>query len=163
MMMLTVSRVVMMAVATISAAFGLKRGLHRYQMRSETTQHVLDHMVRADTKNLVSNFGRQMPVSQMPSKTHHLIRIFMPDFDNVFGGGLDPEPPPILELQAVSVGHRNRFREVEKDIFALIRSETNAATMARFKVQSESTRRRFLGPVPGGAMNGSTVDGHIST
>ena len=153
----------MMAVAAVGAAFGLKRGLHRYQMRSETTQHPLDHMVRPDTKNLVSNFGRQMPVSQMPSKTHKLIGIFMPDFDNVFGSGPDSEPPPILELQAVSVGHRNRFREVEKNIFALIRGETNTATMARVKVESESTRRLFLGPVPGGAMNGSRVDGHIST
>jgi hypothetical protein len=153
----------MMAVAAVGAAFGLKRGLHRYQMRSETTQHVLDHMVRPDTKNLVSNFGRQMPISQMPSKTHKLIGIFMPDFDSLFDSGLDPEPPPILELQAVSVGHRNRFRKVEKDIFALIRGETHAATMARVKVESESTRRLFLGPVPGAAMNGSRMDGHIST
>jgi hypothetical protein len=163
MMMLTVSRVVMMAVATISAAFGLKRGLHRYQMRSETTQHPLDHMVRPDTKNLVSNFGLQMTVSKMPGKAHKLIGIFMPDFDSFFGSGPDPEPPPILELKAISLGHRNRFREVEKDIFALIRGETNAASMARVKVESESTRRLFLGPVPGAAMNGSRVDSHIST
>jgi len=120
-------------------------------------------MVRPDTKNLISNFGRQMPVSQMPGKMHKLLGIFMPDFDNVFGSGLDPEPPPILELQAVSVGHRNRFRKIEKDIFALIRGETNAATMARVKVKGESTRRLFFGPVPGGAMNRSRVDGHVST
>ena len=120
-------------------------------------------MVRPDTKNLISNFGRQMPVSQMPGKTHKLIGIFMPDFDNVFGSGLDPEPPPILELQSVSIGHRNRFRKIEKDIFALIRGETNAATMAGVKVESESTRRLFLGPLPCAAMNGSIMDGHIST
>jgi hypothetical protein len=161
--MLTVSRVVMMAVATISAAFGLKRGLHHYQMRSETTQHGLDHVIRSDTKDLVSNFGRQMPVSQMPGKTHKLIGIFMPDFDSFFGSGLYPEPPPILELQAVSVGHRDCFRKIEKDIFALVRGETSAATMARIEVESESTRRLFLGPVPGSAMNRSRVDGHIST
>jgi len=154
---------VMMTVTAVGAAFGLKWGLHRYQMRSETTQHVLDHMVRPDTKDLVSNFGRQMPVSKMPGKTHKLIGIFMPDFDNLFGSGLYPEPPPVLELQAVSVGHRNRFRKIEENIFALIRGETNAAAMARVKVESESTRRLFLGPVPGAAMNGSRVDSHIST
>jgi len=113
MMMSRVLMAVMVTVTPVGAAFGLKRGLHRYQMRSETTQHVLDHMVRPDTKNLVSNFGRQMPVSQMPGKTHKLIRIFMPDFDNVFGSGPDSEPPPVFELQAVSLGHRNRFRKVE--------------------------------------------------
>jgi hypothetical protein len=154
---------VMVTVTAIGSAFGLKRGLHRYQMSSETTQHVLDHMVRADTKNLVSNFGRKMPVSQMPSKTHKLIWIFMPDFENVFGSGLDLEPSSIIKLKAISLGHRYRFREVENDIFALIRGETNAPTMARVKVESESTRRFFFGPVPGGAMNRSRVDGHIST
>ena len=163
MIMYRVVMAVMVTGTAVGAAFGLKRGLHRYQMRSETTQHGLDHMVRPDTKNLASNFGRQMPVSQMPSKTHKLIGIFMPDFHNVFGSGLDPEPPPILELQAVSVGHRNRFRKIEKDIFALIRGETNATAMARVKVESESTRGLFLGPVPGAAMNRSRVDGHIST
>ncbi len=163
MIMYRVVMAVMVTGTAVGAAFGLKWGLRHYQMRSETTQHGLDHMVRPDTKNLVSNFGRQMPVSQMPGKTHKLIGIFMPDFDNVFGSGLDPEPPPILELQAVSVGHRNRFRKIEKDIFALIRGETNAATMARVKVKSESTRRFFYRPVPGSAMNRSRVDGHIST
>jgi hypothetical protein len=163
MMMSLVVMAVMVTVTPVGAAFGLKRGLDRYKMSSETTQHVLDHMVRPDTKNLVSNFGRQMPVSQMPGETHKMIGIFMPDFDNVFSSGLDSEPPPVLELQAVSLGHRNRFREVEKDIFALIRGETNAATMARVKVKGESTRRLFFGPVPGGAMNRSRVDRHVST
>jgi hypothetical protein len=163
MMMSLVVMAVMVTVTAVGSAFGLKRGLHCYEMRSETTQHVLYHMVRPDTKNPVSNFGRQMPVSQMPSNKHKLIGIFMPDFDNPFGSGLDPEPPPIFELQAVAICHRYRFREVEKDIFALIRGETNAATMARVKVESESTRCLFLGPVPGSAMNGSRVDGHIST
>ena len=162
-MMSLVVLAVMVTVTPVGAAFGLKRGLHRYEMRSETMQHVLDHMVRPDAQKLVSNFGWQMPVSQMPGKTHKLIGIFMPDFDNVFGSSLYPEPPPVLELQAVSLGHRNRFREVEKDIFALIRGETNAATMARVKVKGERTRRFFFGPVPGGAMNRSRMDGHVST
>jgi hypothetical protein len=56
-------------------------------------------------------------------------------------------------LQAISIGHRNRFRKVKKDIFALIRSQANAAAMARVKIESESACRLFLRPMPGGAMN----------
>jgi hypothetical protein len=37
-------------------------------------------------------------------------------------------------LQAIAIGHRNRFRKVEKDILALIRSEANAAAMPRVKI-----------------------------
>jgi hypothetical protein len=81
--------VVMVAVAAVSAAFGLEGGLRLYKIRSEAMEHSLDHMVGPNAKNLVSNFSRQMPISQMPSKAHKLIQIFMPDFNNKFRGGLN--------------------------------------------------------------------------
>jgi hypothetical protein len=56
-------------------------------------------------------------------------------------------------LQAISIGHRNRFRKIEKDIFALIRSQANAAAMACVKIESERAFRLFLRPMPRGAMN----------
>jgi hypothetical protein len=66
-------------------------------------------------------------------------------------------------LQAISIGHRNCFRKIEKDLFALIRSQANAAAMARVKIESESVRRLFARPMPGGAMNWSAMHRHIST
>jgi hypothetical protein len=56
----------------------------------------------------------------MPGKAYKLMRIFVPDFNNSFGGGLNSEPPPIFQLQAISIGHGNRLVKIEKDIFALI-------------------------------------------
>jgi hypothetical protein len=153
MMMPTVFMIVMAAVAAVSAAFGLKGALNLCKIRSEALEHILDHMVGPNAKNLVSNFSRQMPISQMPGKAHKLFRIFMPDFDNGLRSGLNLEPPPILKLQAVSIGHRDRFRKVEKDILALIRSQANAAAMARVEIESESACRLFLRPKPGGSMN----------
>jgi len=156
------------AVAAVSAAFGLEGGLHLYKIRSEALEHILDYMVGPNAKNLVADFSRQMPISQLPGKAHKLMGIFMPDFDNKFGRGLNPEPPPIFKLQAISIGHGDRFRKVEKDIFALICSQANAAAMARVKIESECTCRLFLRPMPGGSMSGSTMNGsavrsHIST
>ena len=89
MMMVPVIMVVMVAMATVSAAFGLEGSLHLYEIRSEAKEHILDHMVGPNAKNLVSNFSRQMPVSQMPRKAHKLIGIFMPDFDNKLRSGLN--------------------------------------------------------------------------
>jgi hypothetical protein len=155
--------VVKVPVATVSAAFRLEGGHHLCEIRSKPAEHILDYMIGPKAKNLVSNFSRQMPISQMPGKTHKLIGILVTCFDNKLGSGLNLEPPPVVELQAISIGHCNRFRKVEKDIFALIRSQANAAAMARVKVESESTCRLFLRPVPGEAMDGSAVDGHIST
>jgi hypothetical protein len=120
MMMLLVIMVMMVAVSAIGAAFGLKGGMHFYKIRSEAEEHVLDDMVGANAKDVVSNFCRQMAISQMPSKAYKLMRIFVPDFNNSFGRRLNSKPPPIFQLQAISIGHGNRFAKIEKDIFALI-------------------------------------------
>ena len=85
MIMFPVTIVVMMA--TVCATLGLERRLHLYKIRSEAVEHLLDDMVRANAKNLVSNFSRQMPVSQMPRQAQKLIGIFVPDFDNKLRGG----------------------------------------------------------------------------
>ena len=153
MIMPPVIMVVMVAVTAVSAAFGLEGGLHLYKIRFEVMEHILDHMVGANAKNLVSNLSRQMPISQMPGKAHKLIGIFMPDFDNKLSSGLNLQQPPIVKLQAISIGHRNCFRKVEKDIFALIGSQANAAAMARVEIESDRASRLFLRPVSGGAMN----------
>jgi len=153
MLMPTLRIVVTVAVAAVSAALGLERSLHLHKIRSETLEHILDHVIWSNAEDLVPKFRRQMPIAQMPSKTHKLIGILMPDFKNKLRGGLNLEPPPIFKLQAISIGHRNRFRKIEKDILPLIPSQANTAAMARVKIESERTCRFFLRPISGGAMN----------
>jgi hypothetical protein len=67
MMMSPVTMVVIMAMATVSSALRLKRRLDLSKIRSKTKEHVFDYMVRANSKRVVSDFGRQMTVSQVPS------------------------------------------------------------------------------------------------
>jgi hypothetical protein len=57
MMMSPVTIVVMMA--TVCATLRLEGRLHFYKIRSEAAEHILDDMVQANAKNLVSNFSRQ--------------------------------------------------------------------------------------------------------
>jgi hypothetical protein len=154
-----VSMVVMVAVAAVRAALRLERDLHLHEIRSETAEHILDYMVGANAKNVVPNFRRQVPVSQMPSKPHELMRIFVADLDDGFRGGLDLQPPSVIQLQAISIRHRNSFRQVEKDIFTLICGQANAAAMACVKIERESACRFFLRPMSTGAMNTSVVHG----
>jgi hypothetical protein len=144
---------VMMAVTAVGAAFGLKRRLHLYKVRSEAMEHILDHMVGPDAKSPVLNFSWQMPVSQMPGKANKLIGLAVPHFNNRLRGGPNLQPPPIFKLQAVAIGHRNRPGKVEEDIFTLIGRQANAAAMARFKIKRENACRLFLRPQPGAAMD----------
>src|ERR1700739_434869 len=154
-----ISMVVMVAVAAVRATLRLEGDLYLHEIRSETAEHILDYMVGANAKNVVPNFRRQMPVSQMPSKPRELMRIFVADRDEGVRGGPAPQPPSVVQLQAISIRHRDSLRQVEKDIFPLVCSEANAAAMARFKIESESACRFFLRPMSSGAMNESVVHG----
>src|ERR1700740_3089380 len=159
MMMPVLPMLAMMAMAGVSAAFGLERDLHLYKICSEAKEHILDHVVRPNAKNLVPNFSRQMPISQMPREASKLVGVFMLDFDNELRRSLNLEPPTIFKLQAISVGHSNRLGKVEQDIFALIPSQTDAASMARVKIESERSCCVLRWPIPGGSMNGSAMSG----
>ncbi len=149
----------MVAVASVSAAFGLERGLHLYEIRSKTNEHILDHVVGPNKKNMVSNFGRQMPITQVPGKAHQLDRIFVSDFDNILRSRLNLEPSAVFKLQTISISHGNRLGKVEQDIFAVIPNQANAASMARVKIESERSCRVFRWPIPGESMNGSAMSG----
>jgi hypothetical protein len=50
--------VVLMAMTAISAAFRLEGSAHLYKLGAEAMEHCLDHGVRPNAKNLISNFRR---------------------------------------------------------------------------------------------------------
>jgi hypothetical protein len=162
MMMLAVMMLVMVAVP-VSAAFGLERCRDRLKMCPEAAEHVLDHVVGPNPKNLILNFSRQMPIAQVPRKAHELDRIFMSDFYEVLGSSLNLQPPAIVQLQSISVGHGNRLRKIEENIVALICRQSKAAAVARVKVESKRACRLFLRPLARREINCSTMHGHLST
>jgi len=149
--------------AVVSAALGLEGRPQLHEIRSEAVEHRLDHMVGPDAQKLVSNFGRQMPVAQMPGKVHELIRMFMPDLHDELRSRLDLEQPSIFKLQGVAIGHCDRLRKIEKDILALIRSEANAEAVARLEIESDGAGRFFLGPISGRVMNRRVMHRCFST
>jgi hypothetical protein len=150
---------VSMAVA-ISAAFGLEGRQYSREFCSEAVEHLLDHVVGPNAKDMVSNFRRQMPIAEMPGQTHELVVFFVSDLYNRFRGGLDLEPSPVLELQSVSIGHGNRLLKIEKDIFTLVRRQANAPAMTRVKIEREGSGCFFFQPVPRGAVNRSVLHCH---
>jgi hypothetical protein len=120
--------IVRVAVA-VGAAFGLEGSLHLYEVRAKATEHILDYMIGSNAEYLFSDISRQVSISQMPGKANELTGISMPDFHDRLRRGLNLDPSPIIQLQAIAIGHGNGFRKVEKDIFTLIYGQPNAAAM----------------------------------
>jgi hypothetical protein len=154
---------VMVIVTTVCPALGLERSIDLAENGAESVKHILDHMVRTDTKGVVSNVCRQMTIAEMPCQAHKLATIFVRDLDNRFRSRLNHEPPPIIKLHTIPISHGDRFREIKKDILALIRREPNPAPMPRIEIEGDSACGIFLRPMPGRAMDKSGVYRHIST
>jgi len=60
--------IVMVALAAVRTALGLKGSAQVYEIRSEAVEHILDDMVGPHAKNLVLNFSRQVSISQMAQR-----------------------------------------------------------------------------------------------
>jgi hypothetical protein len=142
-----------MIVTTVRAAFGLKRSVALSENCAEAGKHLFNHMVRPDSEGFMSNLRRQMTIAEMPCKAHKLARIFMPHLDNRLRGRLNHEPPPIVKLHTISIGHGDSLWKIEKNILALIRSQPNPAPMARIEIERDSACGSFLRPMPGRTMN----------
>ena len=116
-------------------------------------EHLLDHVIGLNAKNPIANVSRQIPISQIPREAHELVGFLMPDFDDKLRSGFDLQEPSVFKLQGISIGHGNRSRKIEKDIFALVRRQANAAAMAGIEIERDGACGAFLRPMPGRAMN----------
>src|SRR5580658_3592501 len=154
--------IVIVIMTAVCPALGLERSIDLPENGAESVKHILDHMVRTDTKGVVSNVGRQMTVAEMPCKAHKLATVFVRDIDNRFRGRLNHEPPPIIKLHTVPISHGDRFREIEKDILSLIRRQPNPPPVPGIEIERDSACGIFLRPMPGRTMNESRVYRHIS-
>jgi hypothetical protein len=143
-------------VATVGATFGLKRCSHFHEICSEALEHGFDHVVGSDVKNRAADLCWQMPVPQMPGKTRQLPGIPMFDLYNRLRCRLYFEPSPVIQPQPVSMGHGNGFGQVEEDLFALIRHQTDTAAVPLFKIERDGSRGLMLRPTSGGPMNRRT-------
>jgi hypothetical protein len=68
-----------------------------------------------------------------------------------------------MQPQPVSISHGNRLRQIEKELFALIRYQTNTSAVTLFEGESDGSRSLVLWPAPGGPMNRRAGYNHINT
>jgi hypothetical protein len=77
----------------------------------------------------------------------------MPDFDHRFGSSVDFQESSVFKLQGISIGHGNRLRKIDEDVFALIRDQADAAAMARVKFKRDRACGALLRPLAGRSMS----------
>jgi hypothetical protein len=88
-MMMLAAMVFVMVAVTVSTAFRLEGGLDFLKIRPQATEHIFDHVVGPYKKNVISNFSRQMPITQVPGKAYQLYRIVMSNFHEILRSRLN--------------------------------------------------------------------------
>src|SRR5262249_19958913 len=142
---------------------GLKRRPDLQEIRSQALQHGFDHMVGSNAKNCATDLCWQMSVPQVPGETCQLFGISMADLYHWLRSCLHFEPSPILQPQPVTIRHGDRLGQIEEDLFALIRHQTNAPAVALFEMKSDGSRCLMLWPAAGEPMNRCAGQNHINT
>jgi hypothetical protein len=95
-----------------------------------------------------------MTVSQMPGKTRQLPGVCVPHLYNRLRCRLYFEPSPVFQLQPVTVRHGNRLRQMEEDLFALIRHQTDAPAVTLLEIEGDGSCGLVRRPAPAGSMSG---------
>ncbi len=110
-------------------------------------------MVGANVKNRATDLRRQMPVPEMPGKPCQLFGISVADLYHRLRCRLYFEPSPVMQPQPVSIRHGKCLRQIEKELFALIRYQADTPAVTLFKQKGDGSRGLMIRPAPGGLMN----------
>ena len=140
-------------MVAVRAAFGLKRCLKRHDRSSEAAKHVFDDVIRPDPKSVAADLGRHMTVAEMPRESHELTRLRVSDVDDGLGRRANDEPPAVIELHTVSIGHGDGGRQIEKDLVAPIADQADAPTMPMVEIERDRAGGKFLRPFTCSPMN----------
>src|SRR5262245_48207884 len=124
-------------MAAVGAAFRLKCRLQMDQPRAEAAEHVFDDVIRSNAKSLVPQFGRHVPVAEVPREPHELTRVVSANIDHRLGCSTNHEPSAIFDLLPIAIAHRRRAVQMEKNFVSLICNQTNPAPMPVVEVERE--------------------------
>ena len=140
-------------MVVVRAAFGLKGCLKLHNRRSEAAKHVFDDVIRPNPKSVAADLGRHMTVAEMPRESHELTRLRMGDVDDTLGRRSNDEPRPVIELNAVSIGHCDSGGQIENYLVALIGDQAHAPAMPMVRIESDRAGGTFLRPFSDASMN----------
>jgi len=147
-MMMIVVMVGMLAVR-VSSLLGVERRLDRRELRTEPTQHVLEHMVAADAQPVAHHLHVGMAVADMPGEARQLMRARRRRLNERLGLAGDPHDGAIVEHEAIAILQRGRMRQIEQESRAPLTCQRDPAAMALVRIEHDAVDRSRGVPGPG--------------
>jgi len=127
----------------ISAAFRIERRLDRRDLGAEPARHVLDDVIPPNAQALLEQFGRQMPVAEMPGDAGERGGVGGANFGQFLGRGDHFDDPPVVERQPVAAAQHHRFGQVEQEGEPAHAGHRDAAAVTVVIVENHRIGRLF--------------------
>ena len=103
-MRMSVAKSVAMTVRLgVRALLRIKRRVEGSQQSAEPPQHVLDHMIAANTQPVADDLHLDVPVADVPGEPRQRMAVRGDDFDQRLRAADDPHNAAIVEHKTVAV------------------------------------------------------------
>lgn len=150
-----IMRIMTRLAADIRSALGIERRLDLHDARAETTHHILDDMIAADTQPLGHQLRRQMTIAEMPCDANKLQRVGAFDLGERLGRGDHLDQAAVFQHQRIAAAQRHRFRQIEQELQPARAGHGHAPTMTVVEFQHDAVGRS-LAPAAHWANGGRT-------
>ena len=121
----------------IGAALRIEARLDCRHFRPETFEHVGDHAVLANENPILMQFGRQVPIADLPSQSDEMASVAPAHFEKRFGPRLHFHMASIGQKDGVAITNQNRLGQIEKKGDAPVRDHRHAAAVASLLVKGD--------------------------
>jgi hypothetical protein len=115
--------------------------LDRLDMTAESFDHLLDHMVGADTDPIAEQLDGKVAVAQMPCDPHKLALVMRVDFQQWLGPRAHADDPTAIQRQAIAVAQTDGLWEVEQNLVPRLSHQDDTAAVAAVEVDQDFIRR----------------------
>ena len=126
---------------SVGAGFWIERRLDRFDVAAETFDHVLNHMIGADTDPVAKELHRQMAIAEMPGDADQFAVVMSMDFQQRFRPGANPDNAALLQGQAIAITQPHRLGKIDQQFLARLRCQHDAAAMAAVEIDQHLVDR----------------------
>jgi hypothetical protein len=147
-MRMSVAKSVAMTVRLgVRALLRIKRRVDRSEPSAEPPQHVLDHMIAANTQPVADDLHLDMPIADVPGQPRQHMAVGGGDFDQRLRAADDPHDAAIVEHKTVAVAQSDDLGQIEQKGRAALACQNDPATLPLMRVEQNLIDRAAAVPV----------------
>ena len=124
----------------IGATLRIERRLDRHHRGTELTQHVLDHVIAAQTERPAHDLRRQVPIADVPGQPHEVAVRPAPHLDQRLGRRHDLDQATVLERQGVAAAQSHGLGQIEQELEPAHTGHDDATAVPVVEVEHHAVR-----------------------